>query len=103
MSNEIKEITATVFHQFRLKWAEVVKSAVNAGITSFLTLIGASIYAQKFPTLHELKVAASAGVLTMLGSVIRYYLNPTTTVIKGQIDPSIKIVPPSTVVAKDQQ
>ena len=102
MANEIEVVTATVFKQFSLKWQEVGKSALMAGITAALTLLMASISAGRLPNLDELKAAGLVGLTTMVGALIRYFLNPTTTVIKGQTDPSVLVVPPSTVVTKEQ-
>lgn len=101
MSNEIQEVKAIVFKQFNLKWQEVGKSAVVAGITAALTVLGTSIYAGRMPTMDELKAAAMIGATTMLGALIRYFSNPTTTVIKGQTDPIIKITPPDKVTTTD--
>lgn len=102
MANEIEKVTATVFKQFSLKWQEVGKSALMAGITAALTLLMASISAGRLPNLDELKAAGLVGLTTMVGALIRYFLNPTTTVIKGQTDPSVLVMPPSTVVTKEQ-
>lgn len=101
MPNEHEDIKAVVFKQFRLKWQEVGKSAVVAGISASLTILGTSIYAQKLPTTEEFKLAGMVGLTTMLGAVIRYFTNPTTTVIKGQVDPVSKVVSQDTVITKD--
>lgn len=102
MANEIKNVTATVFTQYSLKWQEVGKSALMAGITASLTLLMAAISAGRLPNLEELKAAGLVGLTTMVGAIIRYFLNPTTTVIKGQVAPTVLVVPPSTVITKDQ-
>jgi hypothetical protein len=98
MVSKLQQVEAVVFKQFTLKWQEVGKSAVMAGITAALTLIGASITAGEFPTSVELISAAKVGGLTMIGAIIRYVLNPTTTVIKGQIDPVSKVLPKTDTV-----
>ena len=103
MANEVEEIKAVVYKQFRLKWQEVGKSAIIAGITASLTILGRSIYAQTLPTIEELRLAGMVGLTTMLGAIIRYFTNPTTTVIKGQVDPVSKVVSQDTVVTKDQE
>ena len=101
MANEIQNVTATVFKQFSLKWQEVGKSALMAGITASLTLLMAAISASRLPNIDELKAAGLVGLTTMIGAIIRYFLNPTTTVIKGQVDPAPVVVPPNTVVTKE--
>ena len=102
MANEIQNVTATVFKQFSLKWQEVGKSTAMAGITSSLTLLMAAISAGRFPNVDELKAAGMVGLTTMTGALIRYFVNPTVTVIKGQVEPTAIVLPPSTVVLKDQ-
>ena len=102
MANEIKNVTATVFKQFSLKWQEIGKSAMMAGITSSLTLLMAAISAGRLPNVDELKAAGMVGLTTMIGALVRYFFNPTTTVIKGQVDPTVVVLPPDTVVTKDQ-
>ena len=102
MANEVQNVTATVFKQFSLKWQEVGKSALMAGITASLTLLMAAISAGRLPNLVELKAAGMVGLTTMIGALARYFLNPTTTVIKGQVDPTPEVLPPNTVVTKDQ-
>lgn len=102
MANETPNVTATVFTQFSLKWQEVGKSALMAGITASLTLLMAAISAGRLPNIDELKAAGLVGLTTMAGALIRYFLNPTTTVIKGQVDPTVVVMPPSTVITKDQ-
>ncbi len=101
MAKEIEDVKAVVFKQFRLKWQEVGKSAVVAGITAALTLLGTSIYAGKLPNIEELKVAGMIGLTTMLGAIIRYFTNPTTTVIQGQVDPKAVVTQSGAVVTKD--
>lgn len=101
MANEIENVTATVFKQFSLKWQEIGKSALMAGITSALTLLMAAINAGRMPNIDELKAAGMVGITTMVGALARYFFNPTTTVIKGQVDPNAVVVPPNIVVTKD--
>lgn len=99
MENDIK---ATVYKQFRLKWQEIGKSAVVAGCTAAVAILYLSISREEFPTLLELKQAGKIGLVTMAGTIMRYFLNPTTTVIQGQVDPKARIVQPDTAVVKDE-
>ncbi len=102
MSNEIQEVTATVFKQYSLKWLEVGKSALLAGISAALALIGASIEAGRMPTSVELITAGKVGIAAMIAALLRYFFNATTTVIKGQVEPLVKVSQPTqTAVVKE--
>lgn len=94
-------VSAQVFKQWTVSLVEVIKSAVVAGITSALTLLYTSIEAGEMPAIVELKKAGFAFLLTFIGALIRYWVNPTQTVIKGQVDPSVGVIPPATAVVKD--
>lgn len=95
------EIKATVFPQFSLKWQELGKAALLAGISAALALLGTSIYAGKLPTIVELKAAGLVGLTTMLGVIIRDFTKPTVTVIKGQDAPVVNVHPSGTVTTTD--
>lgn len=95
------EIKATVFPQFSLKWQELGKAALLAGISAALALLGTSIYAGQLPTIVELKAAGLVGLTTMIGVVIRDFTKPTVTVIKGQDAPVVSVHPSGTVTTTD--
>lgn len=84
--------TVQVSKQFTVKLFEVGKAAVIAGITAALTLLATSIDAGHLPELAQIKQAGMVGVVTMLGAIIRYFVNPTTTVIKGQVDTAESVI-----------
>lgn len=88
---DIKQIEAVVFNQFSLKWQEIGKASVIAGITATLSLLGQSIYGGTLPTTQELKVAGMVGLTTMLGALIKYFTQPTVTVVKGIEKPAIDV------------
>lgn len=83
------KVKAIVFPQWTLKWQELGKAALLAGITAALTLLGTSIYAGKLPTIVELKSAGLVGLTTAIGVIIRDFTKPTTTVIKGHDAPVV--------------
>lgn len=99
MATANQKVTATVFPQWTLKWGELGKAALLAGISAALTLLGTSIYAGRFPTIIELKQAGLVGLTTMIGVIIRDFTKPTVTVIKGQDAPTVDVNPTGTVIA----
>lgn len=99
MATEPSKIKATVFPQWTVKWTELGKAAIVAGISAALTLLGTSIYAGRFPTIIELKAAGMVAATTALGVIIRDFTKPTITVIKGQEDPVVNIAPSGTVTS----
>lgn len=97
MATDVTKVKATVFPQWTLKWTELGKAAIVAGISAGLTLIGASIYAGRFPTIVELKAAGVVAATTAIGVIIRDFAKPTITVIKGQDAPKVEVAPSGAV------
>lgn len=93
MATDATKVKATVFPQWTIKWTELGKAALIAGISAGLTLIGASIYAGRFPTIVELKAAGVVAATTAIGVIIRDFSKPTITVIKGQEAPVADVTP----------
>lgn len=87
--SDTKQVKAVVFPQWTIKWQELGKAAILAGLSAGLTLLGTSIFAQHLPTTVELKQAGLVALTTALGVIIRDFTKPTTVVIKGQEAPVV--------------
>ncbi len=98
MATDTTKVKATVFPQWTVKWTELGKAALIAGISAGLTLIGTSIYQGRFPTLDELKAAGIVAATTAIGVIIRDFSKPTITVIKGQEAPVTNVQASGAVV-----
>lgn len=94
------KVTAKVFPQWTIKWTELGKAALLAGISAGLTLLGTSIYSGALPTLVELKQAGLVALTTALGVIIRDFTKPTTTVIKGQQAPVVNATSGQVIVTE---
>lgn len=97
MATDTTKVKATVFPQWTIKWTELGKAALLAGIAAGLALIGTSIYAGRFPTIVELKQAGLVAATTAIGVIIRDFAKPTVTVIKGQEAPVVNVAPSGAV------
>ncbi len=87
MAEEVK-----VSKQWTVQLFEVVKAAAVAGFTAAASIIYLSIQAQHLPTISDLKSAGMFGLLAFVGAVVRYFVNPTQTTIKGAIDPNESVI-----------
>lgn len=97
----VDDLSATVFKQYEIKWKEIGKAALIAGLTIPISLLLTSLNAGHWPEWIELKSSLLAGLGAAIAVASRDFFKPTITVIKGQTEPTVVIKQPDTVITTD--
>lgn len=97
MATDTSKVSARVFPQWTVKWTELGKAALLAGLSAGLLLIGGSIFNNELPNQEQLLAAGKLALTTALAVIIRDFTKPTITVIKGQESPVANIEASGTV------